>query len=480
MRKSTLEKLREAKKEDFKTEELNGITDLIKFLVSDKENAADRSINPTQLEFILDKSRLKAYKGPAGCAKTTTGCAEILAHALLEPGSRFLVARQNYNDLMTTTLGPMEAMVNRLPEGTLIERSKAAPAKWWIRPAGVRMPDGTIDDRPSMILFMGLTDGLGGYAFDGAMIDEADECDRNRVLEVDTRLRLKNDNHKFLSLFFNPPGTEHWLYEECTGKDKYGDKKKEPTFKLFEPNPKENVKNLDEGYYERLTESLPEDMRQRLVDGEWGSTYPGEAVIRQFSQLLHVSKESLQYAGRTLFRFWDFGYGRPACLWCQVKAQGNVQVMREYLGHHVEGSKFIETVKAKTMEWFPDAKEFMDFGDPAVKQQKDTGSMLSLLNSAGILMRYTYTPFDVSMQVLRKRFESIIDKEPAILLDKRCAVLKGALAGGYHFKKDGVTPEKDGYYDHLVDALRYGIWNIFGTQTTMSSSIPQSIAYWSK
>jgi hypothetical protein len=133
------------------------------------------------------------------------------------------------------------------------------------------------------------------------------------------------------------------------------------------------------------------------------------------------------------------------------------------------------------MERFPNARAFKDFGDPAVAQKKDTGSMLSLLGKAGILLAYQHTPFDLSMRVLRTRFETLIEGEPAVLIDPRnCPILVGALAGGYHLKPDGVTPKKDGYYDHPVDALRYGVWNVYGaSQSSSSNLVPASIAYWS-
>jgi hypothetical protein len=36
-----------------------------------------------------------------------------------------------------------------------------------------------------------------------------------------------------------------------------------------------------------------------------------------------------------------------------------------------------------------------------------------------------------------------------------------------------VTPRKDGYFDHEIDALRYGVWNLFGV--TMSSLRPEEV-----
>jgi hypothetical protein len=104
--------------------------------------------------------------------------------------------------------------------------------------------------------------------------------------------------------------------------------------------------------------------------------------------------------------------------------------------------------------------------------------MLALLNNAGILMRYQRTPFDLSVQLLRKRFEVLVEGEPAVLVDSTARVLIDGLAGGYHLKEDGVTPRKDGYFDHLVDALRYGVFNVYGVamSTLRPDQLPTSIA----
>jgi hypothetical protein len=449
----------------------------VKLLVDGGRSPELRQVNPTQLKYILSTQRIKAYKGPAGCAKTSTGVADVLIHALLEPGSKYLIARQDYNDLLDTTMQRCEDMVALLPPGTLLDRNKSAPAKWYIRAAAMKDDDGRVIDEPSQITFMGLKDVPGSYEWNGAFVDEADEVDEKSIHWINSRLRWKR-GHKFIGLAFNPPDINHWLYTACTGMDGQGNKVREPWMQLFEPNPKENTRNLPSDYYEILTRDLPEDMRQRLVDGVWGSTFPGEAVVRQFRKQMHLRE--LAYASGTLFRFWDFGYNRPAVLFCQWHRDGRLQVMREFLGHHIEGSKFIEVVKAKTTEWFPGAQNFMDYGDPAVAQKKDTGQMSAMLNNTGITIRYMHTPFDVSMALLRKKFESLIEGEPAIVIDSRyCPILSGGLAGGYHLKKDGVTPNKDGYYDHLVDALRYGVYNLCGAQANTTISIPQSIAYWS-
>lgn len=482
MRLGYIDRYQERQRQKLGVVKLDSIEDLVKLMIDDRDMAL-RQVNPTQLAYILSDVRYKAYMGPAGCAKTTTGVVDVLLRALLMPGTKWFIARKNYNDLLDTTLRTAINVLNRLPAGTLIDRSKAPPMKWWIKPIvmGGTRPD---DVEPSEITFMGLTDSVGSYEFNGGFIDEADEVDAQFVNELKGRLRYKPspdypDENYFIGLAFNPPSMAHWLYGACTGKDVEGNDVQDPWLTVFRPQPKENQRNLPTGYYESMTKTLPEDLRQRLVEGIWGNTYPGEAVVRQFRRSLHV-RPGLQYKRRTLYRFMDFGYNNPGCLWAQATNSGRLEVLQEFKGTKLEGERFAEEIIRRTADSFTDVPNIIDFGDPAVAQTKDTGQMLAILNRAGILLRYQRTPFDVSMNLLRKQFEKLVDGEPGILIDDSCRVLIDGLAGGYHFKKDGITPDKSGIYDHLVDALRYGVYNLFGVNISSTHGIPSSLSYWSK
>lgn len=478
MKKSKRERLIEAQKEKFTSQAMD-LDGLLALLVDGDRPVGERRLNPTQKSFIYNTSFYGAYMGPAGCAKTSTLCAKTLARALLEPGTKHLVARNDYNDLMDTTALRMEEMLARLPVGTLLDRSKNPPMKWWIQPA-VAGVDG--DSTPSQITFMGLKGDLGSTEYNSVIIDEASEVTERVVQELGGRMRYgktKMPDYQYtIDMAFNPPDMSHWLFEACTGEDQRGNKVKPPWIKLFRPQPTENVRNLPDGYYERMGSSMPEDMLQRLRDGVWGTTFPGDPVIKQFRRSRHVADVVFNPAG-TLFRFWDFGYRRPACLWAQITVNGQLRILREFLGKDMESEPFIQSVFAQTRLNFPEANRVQDWGDPAVAQKKDTGQMLAILYKAGVRMKYKRTPIDLSLNLIRRKMETMVDGEPAVQIDRGCLILTSALAGGYHFKiKEGaMEPHKDGYYDHLVDALRYGVWGTLGGDSADQFAIPETIEY---
>jgi len=461
-------------------------------------------MNPTQRAFIFDTSPVSAFMGPKGSAKTSAGCAAGLIRALMQPGSKGVVLRKDYNDLKQTTRLRCEEMIRRLPKGTLLDRSKEPPEQWYIQPVPLLNPDGSVlDDTPSLITFAGLEslEEGGSVEADWAFIDEASEIEerslgavlgwcRNIPSWASTLAATPNSGFYRVMLAFNPTDTFHWLYTACTGLDHQGRKVREPYIKLFTPQYRENQRNLPADYYDRLAATLPADMRQRLVEGQWGAVFEGDPVFREFVWHIHV-KRGL-YKTRfdphaPLLRFWDFGYRRPYVVWAQLDHQGRLLHFKEFMGENVEIAAFVEQARTREALWFPGHEEFMDYGDPAARQKKDTGSTLAVLASKGINLRFKVgVTIEEGLQTMRVWLERLIDKEPALQYDEEgCPILVRALGGGYHYdindKSGTKKPVKDGFYDHPVDADRYGITNLFGVTGRRIQEVvrdyPQSLEY---
>lgn len=476
MRKSELEKWQEEHRKKNGYAIYKSPIDLLKLLVDGDREPEHREINPTQLAFVQSQAKYKAYMGPAGSGKSVTGCADIIMRALFLPGSKWFIGRRDYNDLKDTTLRTFEKCLARLPQGTLLDRSKDPPLKIWLRPIEI----GLQDFAPSEITFIGVNDEMGSYEFNGGFIDEVKECELNLVDQLKGRLRYKPfidyaGEANTIGMALNPCNKNHWFYTAATGLNAQGDKILEPWISLFRPHPRENQRNLPDDYYSNM-DSMTAENKQGLRDGEWIDVFPGEPVVREFSRELHVKK--VTYGGGTIWRFWDFGYRRPVCIWVQKTMKGHLEVLKCHMGWCQEVKTFAAEVLRMTTDIAPGCRNFVDIGDPAVKQHKDTGSALAQFAEAGILVRSMYNPFDISMRVLRERFQLLIEGSPAIIIDPSCDVLIEALKGGYAFKKDGATPNKDGYYDHPVDAFRYGVYYLFGGTMTATDvdKLPSSFA----
>lgn len=459
-RTSALDQYNSARRKE-QNETIGGIDDLYKILLTERKDVPmeQRVINPTQIDFIQDPARVKAYMGAGGSGKTMIGVAEKIILALMIPDSKWLIARRDYNDLKNTTMRKCYEMLARLPEGIVLDRVRTPPETIWLKPITSRENP---NPAPSSITFMGLSDWVGSYEYCGIFVDELDEVEEKYFWQLVSRLRYSPEGKALpyypISAAFNPPPKTHWLFKNCTGADfegiQYEDGK--PKISLHTPKLYENAANLPKGYYENM-DDMPEDLRQRYQKGEWVDVYPGAPVIKQFNEKIHVNSE-IKFMHHTLRRSWDFGYNRPFTLFIQEKTNGVIEVMREYFGKQVEGTRFINIIQGITSQEFGDNMGIEDCGDPAVNQMKDTGKMLNLLRDAGIDMFYRDVPLDISLQLLRKGFEELIDGEPSIQIHPSCYWLIAGLKGGYHLKDDGVTPKKDNTYDHGVDTLRYYVY----------------------
>ncbi len=459
-RTSALDQYNSSRRKE-QNETIQGIDDLYKILLTERKDTPmdKRVINPTQKDFIQDPAIVKAYMGAGGSGKTMIGVAEKIILALMIPDSKWLIARRDYNDLKNTTMRKCYEMLARLPEGIVLDRVRTPPETVWLKPIATKENP---NPAPSSITFMGLRDWVGSYEYCGIFVDELDEVESKYFWQLVSRLRYsplgKELPYYPISAAFNPPPKTHWLYRDCMGVDFEGMQYEDgiPKISLHTPKLYENKDNLPQGYYENM-DKMPEELRQRYQKGEWVDVYPGLPVVRQFNEKMHVNPK-IAFKNHTLRRSWDFGYNRPFTLFIQEKTNGVVEVMSEYFGKQVTGPTFINHVQTITSQNYADNMGIEDCGDPAVNQEKDTGKMLNLLRDAGIEMFYRDVPMDISLQLLRKGFEELIDGEPSIQIHPCCYWLIAALKGGYHLKDDGVTPKKDGTYDHGVDTLRYYIY----------------------
>lgn len=488
MRKTKADKYRELQAAGREPETLTQEEFMAKLVDAGRhKDKAERALNPTQRKVLFSSDEINFYMGAAGAAKTSTICAAGWMRALFQPGSKGVVARHDYNKLLMTTKLVMEKMLSLLPPDTLLARDKSPPETWTIKPI--------LEGDPSTIYFMGLKDEIVGFEIDWAVIDECNEVEQKRVLELLARMRnhipgMPEDvDPTGIYLSCNPPDSSHWLYTAATGKNAKDQIVAKPWMTLYVPEYRENAKNLRKGYYEKLEEKYANapDLRDRFIRGLWGTTFPGLPVYRQFSHQLHVRRDLPFDPYSTLYRFWDFGYNNPACIFAQIDMEGRLLCLYEELKEKTIITDFAQHVKAVTARQFPGLRErIVDFGDPAVRQMKDTGSTLQDLQAEGITMRYKLSLVDHGVKLIRKLLGQMVNGEPAMQFDELgCPILINALKGGYRLEdtlrqnQKDPQPKKDGFYDHPADAFRYGVINLLddGVSHEDVENLPTNLGY---
>jgi hypothetical protein len=168
-----------------------------------------------------------------------------------------------------------------------------------------------------------------------------------------------------------------------------------------------------------------------------------------------------------LYRSLDFGFVNPfVCLWIQTDADSNIYAIDEYIRRRATIDVHAGQIKTQTP--IPEEKVTATFCDPAGAGKNDvTGtSAVKELSSLGIKVKYKKSPINEGIELIRRAILSG-DGKSRLFVSPKCPRLIEALSC-YHYPEnsaDSELPEKDGVYDHPIDALRYFFVNINHPQT---------------
>jgi hypothetical protein len=186
------------------------------------------------------------------------------------------------------------------------------------------------------------------------------------------------------------------------------------------------------------------------------TSFAGKPVYAAFSDK-HV-KETFFDPKFPVWRGWDFGYHRPAVVYAQV--HGGFWLLGEVLGEDMTLDEFLnKLVRPYEYALFGNEKpKFHDAADPAGRQVSDKSEFTSfaILANNGIFPIARKTEIAEGLTIVRQR---IADQSLAV--HPRCRLLIEGFKGGYHYPEptsgtpEPLYPLKDGFYDHLHDALRY-------------------------
>lgn len=191
----------------------------------------------------------------------------------------------------------------------------------------------------------------------------------------------------------------------------------------------------------------------------------GKRVYPEFKTELHCS-DLKPDPYREIWRGWDFGYHHPAVVWGQVNNQDRLMIFAELLGEEIVINKFAEQVKNYSKVLFP-GWEFKDAGDPAVRQRTDKNERTTadILRQYDIRIQSRPTLVKEGINTIRNLLLPLPDGSVRFKIDNKCKRLIDGFLGGYCRNEDTDEPEKDGFYEHLFDALRYMVVLLFNPRT---------------
>lgn len=344
-----------------------------------------KTLLPTQARFLSSPALRKVYIGPVGSGKTEIICIQsiLLSHYYLPNNA--LIGRQTYPELRDTTrkrfmeICPPELIDTR---NTSIPESGGGGHVAW--KAGGRTMFRHLDTMSDL--------EFGSLDLGYAAIDEITETPQRSFDMLEARAgrhwkaaHLTPEKFPYSPVFGggNPAGHD-WVWKRFF--DETRDDVTKRMYQGFQPEPRENERNLPPGYYDTIALGKPDWWVRRYIRGEL-SALEG-LVWPNFDEQLHVlpdlpvPKEWLRYTGH------DHGRRNPtACLWVAVDYDGFILVYREYevsgptppehaaailareqrqgdkiAERYADPSMFSKTIPGSAGKWHAVADEYADCG----------------------------------------------------------------------------------------------------------------------
>lgn len=311
--------------------------------------------SPKVARFLASNAFARVIKGPVGSGKSS-GCVVELPRRAIEQApfnglrrTRFAIIRNTYRELEDTTRKTFEQWVPEIG-GDWREEIGDWKEKDFLFLMRFELGDGTKVE--SEILFRSLdrpedVRKLLSLEVTGAYVNEVREIPKNAIDVLETRLGRYPSKAQGGASWFgwwgdtNPWPAAHW------GARLF--KKPPEGYELYvQPSGRsakaENVENLPEGYYQRLTRGKDKEWISIYVDGEDAPATEGSIYGRLLATLQHRGGVSaFEHGTDQVFTVWDFGIADSMAIWWfRFNAQRGVDIIDWYensgfgLAHYFE------------------------------------------------------------------------------------------------------------------------------------------------
>ena len=406
-----------------------------------------------QIDAHEDDNQHLAICGGKGAGKSYFCIQELIACAIEYPGTKWIIGRQTYQSLKDTTWADFYESV---PDQIIKSYNKSEMIITLVNDSKFY---GRALDNPKKFESMVIC---------GFLLDEADEIKKEVYDTLKSRIRQmimvdgKRVTPRYRTLLsFNPPDEDHWIIELFQQDKPKG-------HSIYYCSTMNNLDNLPENYIPDLKATYSEDMQQRIIHGLPGRVHKGRPVYPSFKSGNYIWPIEVDQKA-PIFRVWDFGFNRPACLWLQY-INGQARFLAELLGRQIYLENFIKDGKGsiKDQPFVYGLQEelfgkhpagYKDFCDPRGADESDKGSTsIGILNDHGIYPTHRRTTIKEGIKMVKEHMDTkTTDGDPRLVVHPRCKNLIEGFRGGYH-RLDGMDdPEKDNHFDHLQDCARYGL-----------------------
>ncbi len=411
--------------------------------------------NPAQERWLraMRPGRRLFWRSGVGTGKTNTTIftGQRLAH--LNPGHSGLICSHNLNHCYLEIIRPLILMlqqagtyrsVNKIER--VVRLNNGSSIQW----AGAHKPD-----------------SLDGRNVAWALGDEVRYWPEASYDKFMSRIRV-DAPYPFEGLFTTPE--LNWIARRF---------RDNPDFAEIVARTDENATNLQADYYDRLKRSLPPELYESYVNGEW--MHMGGGVFPEYSEEIHTSNPDLYDSFYPVDIALDPAADKSAALFFQHYPWCRTHGAKDCI--HVLDELMLDDVPTL---WMPDRWERMKYErnwrslgtvyiDVAGRHRSEAThlSSVSVLEGRGFACKWTTDPVKRSVSsgitAMRGKLKPY-DGPPSLYFHPRLlddpterGIVRSIQESRRHESKgkpqDG-QPIKDGKYDHVRDALRYAVVNL--------------------
>ena len=310
--------------------------------------------SPKQALFLRDTHPVVAYGGARGGGKSWAVRIKAVLLCLRWPGIKVLIVRRSFPELQENHIFPLCELLHCFDEDPHARFAAYNDQKKFLRfPNGSRILFRCCDDDRDALRFQ-------GTEVDVLFVDEATQQPEERMLRLRACVRGANPFPKRVYFTCNPGGEGHAWVKRLFIDRRFRDGENPDDYHFIPAAVTDNLALMaaDPDYLRQLR-ALPPRLRDAWLNGRWdlfeGQFFedfrisPDLALAQKsgFSDSLEELRRQRRFThviepfdlnagprrGWTVFRSYDFGYGRPfSCAWWAVDYDGVMYRVLELYG----------------------------------------------------------------------------------------------------------------------------------------------------
>lgn len=340
-------------------------------------------ISPQQESFLKEKHKYVGYGGARGGGKSWVVRTKAKLLAAKYPGIKQIIVRRTYPELVENHI-------------KWLRKETVGIARYNDRDKALRFPNGSEIDFQYCQRDADL-DHIQGGEWDIVYIDEATQMSEFQIKAFWACMRGANSFPKRCYMTCNPGGQGHGFYKRIFIDREYEGNEKPEEFSFIQALVTDNraLMEFQPDYKEQL-EALPPKIRDAWLYGRW-DVYEGQYFedwqpdppqykcdelgmtqeeLRMNRQWCHVIHPFMPPKEWTIYRSYDFGYGKPfSCAWWAVDYDGRLYRILELYGctetpnegvHWTPQQQFAEIARIEHEHPYLKGREILGVADPSI------------------------------------------------------------------------------------------------------------------